>query len=683
MQYGADGSVDESTMFKGPGYVGYVDVESKVIKHMKDVVMSEIDTTGQEYALDAAGTNIEILKGINPETQVPAYYMQAGSYTKWLDPELVRNVVTSVLNQPDTKAYTQQTAHLENFTKDRINTNTTLPIATEEVNEILSILNTEISELETKKPKNKKERNKNEANLETKEIIEEYILESRDNGINDVTILTNLSAHNKEASYIQNAITKYAGVKSEKYVRDYTESSRFTQNMKNKEDVTNAVSYRHGADNFAVEPLGGSTFIDINNQLATNQANLGQYDEAYVQRASKAVTNAQIEQLAADFNLDPATAKQQAASIRYNLRVIELLNKKREVAFQAMGVTPEDYEAGVEEFFVSMKIGETSGQDITAAISDLGLLPNPTVGQAFSYLSELTGSENPEAGQIKMSIINYLANQKYGEEASNKKNEKSANMVSEISRLVDKYDNRISKDNKELEGYFNKDIKTDVIIMPSFADPSGTTTEKVKELFKGGLFDDFQLLDKTGKPISYGEVKENEKGIFNSSNYGKTGQKYKNATIDYEAMGLAHVPRPDGKAVIAIPFVGYDEAGNVTKEMYFADVDQIQTPAGSRLNNYVNSTQFRVRTAYRHGLWADLPVWEPDYFKDTDRFLEGGVTENPTFGQPTVRFDYANKKIYILDTTPTSSSFGEYIEFNEEQGLQQIIKSLEENNQSL
>tara|TARA_R110002020_G_scaffold60656_2_gene164131 strand:+ start:1186 stop:3666 length:2481 start_codon:yes stop_codon:yes gene_type:complete len=682
-EYNADGSVDESTMFNGPGYVGYVDVESKIIAHMKDVVMSEIDTTGQEYALDAAGKNIEILKGINPETQVPAYYMQAGSYTKWLDPELVRSVVTSVLNQPDTKAYTQQTAHLENFTKDRINPTTTLSLASEEVNDILRILDTEIGELETKKPKNKKERNENEANLETKELIEEYILESRDKGIDDVTILTNLSAHNKEASYIQNAITKYAGVKSEKYVRDYTESSRFTQNMKNKEDVTNAVSYRHGADNFVVDPLGGSTFIDINNQLATNQANLGEYDEAYIQRASKAVTNTQIEQLAADFNLDPATAKQQAASIRYNLRVIELLNKKREAAFKAMGVTPENYEAGLEEFFVSMKIGETSGQDITAAISDLGLLSNPTVGQAFSYLSELSNSENPEAGQIKMSIINYLANQKYGEEPSAKKNEKAANMNWELSKLVDKYDTRISKDSKELEGYFNKDIPTDVIIMPSFADPSGTTTEKVRELFKGGLFDDFQLLDKTGNPITYGEVKENEKGIFNLSNYGKTGQKYKSPEIDYEAMGLAHVPRPDGKAVIAIPFVGYNEDGTITKEMYFADVDQIQTPAGSRLNNYVNSTQFRVRTAYRHGLWADLPVWEPDYFIDTDSFLSDGVTENPTFGQPTVRFDYANKKIYILDTTPTSSSFGEYIEFNEEQGLQQIVKSLEENNQLL
>ena len=268
---------------------------------------------------------IEILKGINPETQVPAYYMQAGSYTKWLDPELVRSVVTSVLNQPATKAYTQQTAHLENFTKDRINPTTTLSLAAEEVNDILRILDTEIGELETKKPKNKRERNENEANLETKELIEEYILESRDKGIDDVTILTNLSAHNKEASYIQNAITKYAGVKSEKYVRDYTESS------------------------------------------------------------SKAVTNTQIEQLAADFNLDPATAKQQAASIRYNLRVIELLNKKREAAFKAMGVTPENYEAGLEEFFVSMKIGETSGQDITAAISDLGLLSNPTVGQARSW----------------------------------------------------------------------------------------------------------------------------------------------------------------------------------------------------------------------------------------------------------------------------------------------------------
>mgnify|MGYP003624183657 CR=1 FL=1 len=679
LQYGADGSLDESSRAKLPGYVGYVDVESKIIKHMKDVVMSEIDTTGMETPLDE---NMQILEGFNEDTQSPAYYVKQGNFTKWLDPKLVSSVVTSVLNQPDTKAYNYQTAHLENFTKDRVNTSSNLSIAAEEVDDILSGLDSEINELESKNPKNTEEKAANEATLENKEMLEEYILDSRDKGLDDVTILTNLSAHNKETSYIQSAVTKYAGIKSEKYVRDYTEGSRFTQNMKNKESVENAVSYRAGADNFVVEPLGGGTFIDVANQLSTNTATLNSLEktnnkgESFIERASKAVTNEQIDKLAIDFYMNAETAKKQAAAIRYNKTVIELLNNKKEAAFKAIGVTPEEYESELEEFFASMKIGQTSGTDLTAAINNLGLLSNPTAGQAFNYLSELSSSENPEASEIKVLILDFISDQKYGEEQSNKKNEAKANMVSEVTRLVSRYDNRISKDSKELEGYFNKDIPTDVIIMPSFGDPGGTTSELVKNLFKEGLFDDFQLIDKTGQPITYREVKEQQKGIF--ANSGDDAPE-----IDYNAMGLAHVPRPDGKAVIAIPFVGINSKGEKTKEMYFADADQLKTPAGSKLSNYINSMQFRVRTTYRHGLWADLPVWEPEYFIDTDEFLPDGDTPNPTKGMSTVRFDYAKKKIYILDTTPASSSFGEYIEFDEEEGLIQITKSLEDNNQSL
>ena len=253
-EYNADGSVDESTMFKGPSYVGYVDVESKIIKHMKDVVMTEIDTTGMEYALGIDGKEIQIEKG---EKGDPAYYMTYGSYRKQLSPELVSKVVRSVLNQPDTQAYTQQTAYLENFTKDRINPETNLSLAAEEVDNILSILDTEITKLESAKPKNRQEKEEIEDTLKYKERVEEYILEARDKGIDEVTILTNLSAETKELAYIDAAISKYAGVKSRKEVRKYSESSRYTQGLKGG-GGTNTIKFRVGPNGMQVDVLGGT-----------------------------------------------------------------------------------------------------------------------------------------------------------------------------------------------------------------------------------------------------------------------------------------------------------------------------------------------------------------------------------------------------------------------------------------
>ena len=45
VQYNPDGSADESSLFSGVNYVDDVNIEKEIIDHMKDVVMTEKDTT--------------------------------------------------------------------------------------------------------------------------------------------------------------------------------------------------------------------------------------------------------------------------------------------------------------------------------------------------------------------------------------------------------------------------------------------------------------------------------------------------------------------------------------------------------------------------------------------------------------------------------------------------------------
>ena len=245
VKFNPDGSAQEESLFVGPSFVQDVNIEEEIIKHMKDVVMSEIDTTGMETPLDQ---NMQILQGFNEQTQSPAYYVKQGSYTKWLDEDLVASVVTGVLNQANTHGSIAQKSHLENFSKDQINPDTKLSRATEEVNTILGSLEDQIDELEDKKLDDDEQ-----AELDTLIATEEAILTARDNNRNDVDILTNLGILTKKQGYLNSAIIKYAGVKSQKFVRDYTEGSRFTQSLENPVPT---LKYRVEADGLQVEVLG-------------------------------------------------------------------------------------------------------------------------------------------------------------------------------------------------------------------------------------------------------------------------------------------------------------------------------------------------------------------------------------------------------------------------------------------
>ena len=123
-------------------------------------------------------------------------------------------------------------------------------------------------------------------------------------------------------------------------------------------------------------------------------------------------------------------------------------------------------------------------------------------------------------------------------------------------------------------------------------------------------------------------------------------------------LGLVAVPRPDGKALLFIPFKDQN-TGEVHN--YYATADQIQAPS---INEYTTSQSFKLTALYRKGIWANLQSWTPEIFEGT------------------VRFDYTNPvdeqiTLGITKENPNGITMGVA------EGLEVLLKYLSDNGQEL
>ena len=659
VQYNLDGSVNEDSLFNGASYVHDVNIEEEIIKHMKDVVMSEMDTTGVETPYDS---NMEIVQGFNEQTQSPAYYIKQGEYTKYLDPALVQSVVSSVLNQPNVNSSIQQKAHLENYFKGDINPGTNKSLAAEQLDKALTNLDTEITKLEGKK-KNKAEK----AQLDYLEMQESAILEAIDSGISEVDILTTLSYDAKRAGYAEAAVTKYAGVKSKKIVRDITEGSSLKASNSGTGGNLPNIKYNVGVDGLVVEPLGGNTItskeatytnsIDVIKGYATEKG------QEFVDIALDATTAEQYDEIASAYKISNGEARRMSKEIQHHQRMAELIELKLEEAFRS------EHKMSSQAYNDMIAKGASN---LNASYDGINYLENQkfnldmnSVKSAFDQLGRsglgpgemITELNNNR--ELKEQVVNIIATQNF----------KSANMedvdplVLETPELVEGIkndftgetsqgiDNMISShmsivdDGKAKINKFLKDeqIKTDAVVMTSFNDPTEKTTKAIQTFLKEGLpnSDNFQLMDKNGNPTTYKALVESEKDVWLMTDD-------KAPTIVKEQLGLVHVSRPDGMALIAIPFK--NEEGKI--ETYFADASQLSIAS---VDEYTNTMTYRLRTLYRAGVHANITgQWSPEIF-------EGTVT-----------FDYAREKV-IIDDIPHGI----------EEGLIKIEESLKGNNQDI
>ena len=662
VQKNADGSVDETSLFSGPSYVGYVNIEKEIIDNMKDVVMQSFDTTGVETPYDA---NMQIIKGFNETTQSPAYYITDGKREEWIDTDIVAQVVTSVLNQPGPSAYINQNSHLQNYTKNEIDPTTNLSIASGEVDERLAELGETIDKLESKKKLTKEE----EYTLEATLSLEEKVEEARSNGTDDVALLNYLSTVTQRANYMDAAITKYAGVKSQEYVRNITEGSSLKSSNSGTDRALPTVKYNVGVDGLVVEPLGGNTIKSKNEAAEASEAVIESYiddpekGQEFVNKSLSATKPEHYDDIAKKYKISNEEARRISREIKHHQTMSELIDLKLEEAYLSeTKMSSEDYAAMIEE----------NASNLNASYSGVKHLEN----QNFTLDINSIKSAFEELGRIDMSATEMISTLNDDKKLRSEvvkliaiKNMDSADannvdplvletpvLVNEIKRdfiketdkgidaMLSSHMEIVNGGNTEINNFLkDEEIKTDAVVMTSFNDKTGKTTKAIQNFLKEGLpnSDNFQLLDKNGNKTTYKKLVESEKDVWIMTDD-------KAPTIVKEQLGLVHVSRPDGLALIAIPFK--NEEGKI--ETYFADASQFSIES---VDKYTNSMTYRLRTMYRAGVHANITTqWSPEFF-------EGTVT-----------FDYAREKIIVNG-----------VDHGIEDGIAAIKGSLKANNQDL
>ena len=668
LKFNLDGSVDENSQFRAPGYVRDVNIELEFQKHMKDVILKEIDTTDMEFAVGSdMASQFELKQGINPDTQAPAYYIQQGSYTKYLDEKTVASVINSVLSQSDVAASVRQEAHLNNFYKDKINTETSNTIASDEVNATISILEKNLDKLlEISNPDDSEK-----ATIEYTDAMLDRLEAAQNKGVDDISILTALNVEDLNRNYLQNAIIKYAGVKSQKQVRKISESARFNQMQKIKSENPTGLAFT--GEFTAAEPFGGTTLNSVTEKNVEIETSLEQFIS---QSGNEDILEDAFNQTSLEFatknNVSVETANRQISQIKTLLRQQDVLKLRTEQVYSALNTTEEEYTNNISEHYKDLKVGNTSIQDIVEALNTTGIIPDATVAQALEYISTI---EN--INQVKNPITDAILDNKKIT-STWRRRETNANFGSEFNQMAARYTSKISADkvilDKELEG----EITIDGLIMPSFADPTTGTTTQFKNLFagpdkKGRFPDSFKFRNSEGQILDWKTLRESGEGIWGD---------YKNAppTIDFGKTGLFAVPTSDGKAAIAITFMGDDG----TEEMYYADASQVTGQEGSALSTYINHPKFSVEKLWRQGESAKLKGdYYPLGFEDNDKFKDDKKTPNPYYGEPTIKFNYSEEKVYILDTNEDSPDYGEYIKYDLDLGLKAITGSLVQQNKNL
>ena len=365
--------------------------------------------------------------------------------------------------------------------------------------------------------------------------------------------------------------------------------------MKSKKEFydesTNAIS--------AYQETYGKTFLE----LAQEASSAEDYDNL-VKASGGAIT--------AD------RAKAIAREIQYHARNAELIGVQMREAYTALGTTEEEYGVMLDQEFKnvsSKRTMESGGTHVVELQEVLGEIMG-TNYDAVTTLQMLSVNEN----NIREKVVEAIYN-KRGEQISTLfggKGDAVVNLNQSISELTSKLDNRIAADKKKMDEFLDpgKSVGiTDAVVMTSFNDPTGRTTKQVHSILKEGLPKDFDLTDKKGNKTTYNKLVESEEDFWTIGD--------KPPKIVLGQVGLVHVPKVDGTAMIAIPFK--NEEGDI--HIYYAEASQIKAPA---LNKYVNSMQFKVRSIYRQGLHANIRgQWAPEVF-------EGSVV-----------FDYATNKIYI------------------------------------
>ena len=642
VQYTPAGTVDQNSYFKGEGVANYVDVNAEFAKAMKDVV----ERKGKYQGYELRDGDFEIvldrypLDGTETSTKAgaPVWLIKKGKKILGeVDSTLVADVTSAVLRRDDVASYLRQEADLSTymFTEEE---------AQEKIDNSLSSIDTQIDDVNADK-KLSKER-KAEKIKSLKEYKAKIVENVEKNGAKST--LLSVTHDDLKAQYLQDAQNKYV-YRNEAYSETpsvLNEEGVGAGSNKNKPAVTFQLPVE-GALTSVV--IGGFSTPEVTAHLAEQTLIVDNLTKEYKSRGVSvdllynADTNEEIENIIALMPEDNKIGKETVIGDIKNIRRAKDKQRLAEIRLEEArksvykdGENEQDYkERKVKTFILPENVPGTTNkkfnklpyykepQEILEALIKANYLEeDATIFDAMTLIEGSTkgtttstsGGTSPTTMITTSSTrqLRDIVNVIYGEldptdQTPNVTRSAQNNYIEALQGVWSKH---MSEDRKTInDSLDNSGIKFDALVDTSYGDPEGKTKTAINDAIKKGLSDNIAVITEAGtEPTAYKQ--------YIREKYGEGDV----VEIDVNKTGLVNVANPNGVPMLAISIKSKVKKGD---DINIGDTEYIFIPQSeinaytdgvSTIDNYVNSTGFKVNRLYAEGLAHNVSSWSPEIF---------------------------------------------------------------------
>tara|TARA_R110001599_G_scaffold2594_10_gene14099 strand:- start:271 stop:2811 length:2541 start_codon:yes stop_codon:yes gene_type:complete len=635
IQYTPSGTVDQDSYFSGASVANYVDVNAEFAKAMKDTVAREQGWAGFtlydkdfNIFLDSEGAKKDGKSG-------PAVWKleREGTLTA-IPADLVQKISKQVLRRQDVNSYVRQEADLNTYMFNEEE-------AAEKINESMNILDQKIDRIIESENFTDDEKALQVESIETyKESINNH---AQNNGYKSA--LLHITHDDINDQYLQDAQNKYVYEnKTEESDISVLDGDGVGTGGKNEDKPQ--VYFSTGVDGALTSVvIGGVDTQQIENHLAEQTQIISNTTQEYAGRnvSAEQLLNAdsdqEIEELIALMPEDNKVGKETLIGDIKNLRRARdkqtLANIRLDEAKTSVykdGESEEEYKIrkskqlaepvivpGLKDKLYKDEYQYIPHEDILAGLINVGVLEEgATLYDAFAYLEgqqQKTGEAYVKntipANTQKFEVMGHgeFVNRMYGDEGEVDSTVlKHRNIF--LGNAVKQFQKAMLEDRKAIETTLKNDtIKFDGLVDTSYGDTTDKTKTVINKAIEKGLTNNIAVITEAGEePIAY------EQYIREKYGEGDVVQ------IDVTKSGLVNVANPSGVPMIAISLKSKVKKGDDidigTTEYIFIPQSEINayTDGESTIDNYVNSTGFKVNRLYAEGLAHNVNTWSPEIF---------------------------------------------------------------------
>ena len=629
IQYTPSGTVDQDSYFSGASVANYVDVNDEFAKAMKDVVERKQGWEGFtlydkdfNIFLDSEGQTTDGKPG-------PAVWkLKRGEEIVAIPPDLVQKISKQVLRRQDVSSYVRQEADLNTYMFNEEE-------AAEKINESMNVLDKRIDTILDDKDLTDDERALQINAIE--DYKESIINHAQNNGYKSA--LLHVTHDDINEQYLQDAQNKYvyANKTEESDISVLAEDGVGTGG---KNEDKPQVYFNTGVDGALTSVvIGGVDTQQIENHLAEQTQIINNTTQEYAGRniSAEQLLNAdsdqEIEELIALMPEDNKVGKETLIGDIKNLRRARdkqtLANIRLDEAKTSVYKDGEDEEAykirkskklvepeiapGTTNSLYKDKYQYIAHEDILERLINVGVLEEgATLYDAFAYLE----GQQKEAGEYEKHGNEFIlydhgefVNKLYGDEGEVDSAVLKARNVF-LGDAVQQFKQVMLEDRKAIETTLKNDtIKFDGLVDTSYGDTTDKTKTVINKAIEKGLTNNIAVITEAGEePIAYEQ--------YIREKYGEGDV----VEIDVTKSGLVNVANPSGVPMIAISLKSKVKKGDDidigTTEYIFIPQSEINayTDGESTIDNYVNSTGFKVNRLYAEGLAHNVNSWSPELF---------------------------------------------------------------------